>query len=222
MRVETQGAFRWYIDARGNRYPSVTTILGQIFRKAEWGWTSDEWDSSSERRFYLKRGQLVHDAVYLIASGQGIAPSSIDPIIAGHVTQFHDFVEKCAPEFIEAERYVISHRYRYAGRDDLKCRLGSGRRAPVTIIDVKSGAGDRLVGCQTAAYFSADVEMGEEPAEQRAALYLGKDKWFLKPLTKPTDMRHFLKAREAFESARELGCLDRWTNTELQTVERRA
>ena len=221
MRVETQGAFRWYLPGEGLRYPSVTTVLGQIFRKVEWGWTREDWESDKRRLFYMERGQLVHDAVYLMAAGKGIRPSSIDPLIAGHVRQFDDFLLRCSVEVLDAERYVVSHRYGYAGRDDLKCKLGSGRRAPTTIIDVKSGAPDHLVGPQTAAYWVADVEMGEEPATQRAALYLGRDNWKLVPLKKTTDFPHFRKALDAFNAARELGCLERWTNTELVELQNR-
>ena len=218
MRVETQDAYRWYVDDDGARYPSVTTVLGQMYRKIEWGWNEAQWMSDGSRRFYLRRGQLVHKAVYLFASGQGVKPSSVDPLIAPHLAQFENFALRCRVEFRGAELLVVSQRYGFAGREDLDLVLGSGRKRKTTTLDVKTGQHDRLVGPQTFAYWLAHGETYGEWNNQRAVLYLrdgAPHDWELRILRNPYDRSHFKRALDAFNSARELGCLDRWTNPEL-------
>lgn len=214
IQVIHDGELRWYQGKGQERVPSVTTILGQVYGKMEWRWTEEQWASDSRRQYHLKRGQLIHSAAYLIASGKGIDPDSIDPDFANAVAQFENFLLRLKVEVVDAERYVWSPKFLFAGRLDLKAWVGSGRRRRLWTIDIKSGKRARLVGAQTAAYRQADLEMlsGHDPTPSgRAALYLGDTpdpkKWVFEPLKDTDDFNHFRRARMAFDSALTLGVI---------------
>lgn len=227
LEALNRGELRWYVPTQGalegagaglappaplpGRFWSVTTILGQIYRKIEWRWTEDQWRAEQSREYYRERGRMIHKACWLIASGQGVKRSSLDPDYRRAVLQFEDFLRRTQAEVLDSETIVYSRRWGIAGRRDLKARIGSGRRGRhVWNIDLKSGQEDRLVGLQTYAYRALELEMLEgkdAQPERRGALYLSNDKWWFKPCEDPADRRHWQNAVAAFKSAEELGLL---------------
>lgn len=231
MKVIQRGDVRYYdvgSESAPELVPSVTSILGHVYRKIEWRWTEDDWRMQRWRELYRDRGQAIHSACYLLADGQGVKKASLDPMIVGHVDQFVDFLKVNRVETVWAEKYVRSRRYGFAGRLDLDIWVGSSRaRRRRWVTDIKSGAPDSLVGPQTAAYWHAEVEsegLGQDEAPPgRAVLYLRPDSWDFVPLkNQPQDFAHFRKALETFKSAAKLGVLDDWSNPGLDYYRVRA
>lgn len=140
------------------------------------------------------RGQAVHAACQILGEGDLITPGSLDPRIEGYVAAFDLWREQMKPVILASETLVYDETLGYAGRRDALVKIG----AEEFVTDYKSGAPQRRVGPQTAAYLNA----GNCPSGRlRAALQLKKNgtySWFTEldspRLFQPDDFDSFVSA----------------------------
>jgi hypothetical protein len=124
--------------------PSVTQVLSDlsIYTRMDPVLVRDARD----------RGRAVHLAVQL-HNENDLDESSVDPSIAGYLRGWRRFCKDYDYEPIANEEIVFSERWGYAGKLDTLGRWKQpGRRRPMVVIDVKTGAADPVHGPQTAAY----------------------------------------------------------------------
>jgi hypothetical protein len=142
------------------------------------------------------RGQAVHSACQILGEGDCIAPGTLDPRLDGYITAFNLWRLQMQPIILATETLVYDEVLGYAGRRDALVQLPGSQLAYVT--DYKSGAPQRRVGPQTAAYAQADERTRYS---LRAALQLKKDgayAWFTEldspRLFQPDDFDSFVSA----------------------------
>lgn len=203
--VEKKG-LRWY-PVEGRLLPSVTSVLGHVFMKPDWA----RYDMNSpEVIFARNRGRAVHTACYWLAMGRRLNPETIDAAVAPYIDQFTDFELKTGFRTDSAEFRVVSMRYGFAGRGDLRGRFPDDDNRH--LLDIKTGYVEPwLAGAQTAAYLRADREMGGDMScARRSVLHLtgeARDKWRLVGLTDSDDYTLFLSALNVFKAAERNGAL---------------
>lgn len=176
------------------RVPGVTEILDAL----------DPGAYTNVPAFYRDRGTAVHLACEILNTGGEIAPDSLDAAIGGFVEAYRRFLREMRPDILESEVMVYDEEYDFAGRLDLRLRLGAtwqGDARWVYTVDIKSGQPTRRVGVQTALYRQAHGFAAM--ADARAALWLkgdGSYRWMPDmdhpALFGPEDLEAGLAARE--------------------------
>lgn len=146
------------------------------------------------------RGRRVHKTIELYCKddlNEGQLPSELVP----YLRAWKRFVDDRDFEFIYGEQIVFSERWGYAGTFDLFGTWKStGKRRPMILLDVKSGAADPVHGPQTAAYLEATLEMDllgipRRHTPQRAALRLQPNGYYqVDDYMDPMDWSTFLAA----------------------------
>lgn len=206
-RVITKpGGFRSY-----DGFPSVTTVLGQIYRVHTWlGQQSDrpggdciEDLTDPVMAAYRTRGRYVHKACALCAEGR-LDWNSLDPDIRLYVEAFKDWLSQSGLKFQRAEVSVVSKKYGYGGRLDFLF----GKQKDGWVVDLKVGASgsDPFVGMQVEAYRKAIAESETELLlRRRGVLWLTAKGlgvvWRFQILSDPTDWRDFVFALGAYRAA---------------------
>ena len=103
----------------------------------------------------MLRGRLVHQAIHFLNCGD-LDESSVDPALAGYVDAYRSFRKDWVQHILWSEVAWGSPTFGFAGTLDLVCRFNG--RIPDSIIDFKTGAYDKWMALQLAAY-----EMLAEP-----------------------------------------------------------
>jgi hypothetical protein len=184
QKVTLPSGKRWY-DWRGERYWSVTTIIGSGVPKPAllpWGikmvveGAADLADTlpalvKQDREAAVKMlkglpyahrdraanlGTLIHATIEAHRLGKPMPPPPAD--VAGHMRAFERFLADFTPEYLATEAPVFNRTQKYAGTLDAIVRL----KLPTSevgdyILDVKSGKNIYPeVGLQLAAYRHAE------------------------------------------------------------------
>jgi genome maintenance exonuclease 1 len=133
---------------------------------------------------------LGADAARNEAAGRGLDTHSVletwmtegePPNVADYPADVRGYIQGVArwliaeaPELIWAERIVCHPRLRYAGRADLRARIG-GRDVIVDLKTNRSGTSYPEAHIQVAAYTAAEVECGEDPPDGTLVVCVGPD-----------------------------------------------
>lgn len=150
-------------DVDGERYPSVTTLLGVIDKSGPlMAWavreTKEGRDYRETRDTAATRGTSVHDALEVLAT-DGTPPSLSDfpEEDRGYVQGLCSWWLEAKPEPLMVEQVVASRLNRFAGRFDLLANIGGES----WLVDLKtSGSVYPEMHFQIAAYELALVECG--------------------------------------------------------------
>lgn len=149
--------------ARKRRYPSVTTILGDV------GFNRWLRFVEPERLEYLRSlGTAVHRACLYDVEGD-LAWDSLDPDIRNHVLAFRRWRVETEFRPLYAERPLINTALGFAGTPDLVGVMGP----TPCVVDLKSGLVPASTALQTAGYCLLIGETRSRP--RRLALRLGPD-----------------------------------------------
>jgi hypothetical protein len=181
-----------FYEIGGNRYPSVTTVLGVIGNphlerwRGEVGNEMADHISNNASRF----GTDVHDLTALSDQGVMIDPP---PDMRGLRDQWVEWVRGNVKEFLMVEGMVYSTTWGFAGTLDRAAVLNSGECA---ILDIKTGRLKKEVGMQMMAYGIAWEEMTGKKVERRIAICLDRKtkKLGIKEYRDPMDREAFLWA----------------------------
>jgi hypothetical protein len=146
----------------GERYPSVTTILGMLEKSglATWRGTVGNQEADRISREATEHGTAIHALVEMVNRGQRAA---LPPVAFEFVQPYIDWFDAHVACCVAAEKLLVSRRFRYAGTTDAIMILRGDRAA--TIVDFKSSKTDlaqREWALQTAAYALAAEEEGIE------------------------------------------------------------
>lgn len=148
--------------------PSVTTILNYM-SDVEYSQVNPSILEQAS-----KRGSLVHEYTELMDCGA--VPDEIEYEVVGYLRAYEDFLRDYKPDWKGIEMPVYEDTYNYVGTLD---RYGviDGK---LCIVDIKTVSSptkmQKFTTCaQTIAYRQALYSMTKELAEDRYALYLGKD-----------------------------------------------
>ena len=179
-QIQYDDATHTYRDKFGV-VPSVTQVIHNVLMTEE------------ERRHYhgheeaMLRGRHVHTACRLWSDGE-LDEDSLDPRLVPYVDGWKLFAQESAFVCCAWEQLVYSRRERYAGRYDVRGRIGERR----TLADIKSGAtAPWTVGVQLAGYARA----GGLGAIDRLCVHLpGNGKYRAIECKQRTDERVFLAA----------------------------
>jgi hypothetical protein len=164
----------------GKPIPSVTTVLRAAGLIDFSGVPLPVLDPARER------GTRVHLATELDDRGE-LDIGSVIPEELGYLDAYRRFKREAGFIATSIEQRVYSHRYWYAGTLD---RIGLMRKKRC-LLDIKTGAPQRAVGPQTAAYKAA-LPMNVMP---RFAVYLQPDgSYQLASLNDSDDLAVFLAA----------------------------
>lgn len=178
----------WYVDARGEKIPGVTTILGNGLPKpalVNWAgnttaaYAVDNWDDlatmkPSERLDVLKkaryedrdaaakRGTEVHTLAERLMRFEEV---EVPDELRGHVEAYCSYLDDWQPDPVLTEVTVVSYEHGYAGTLDMVHRLPDGT---VVLADIKTSRSGIYgeTALQLAAYRFADVYLDEDGIEQ--------------------------------------------------------
>ncbi len=180
-RVDTAKGHH-YKDARGERVPGVTTIIGDgVPKPALIAWSGnataeaavDRWEElgglapaqrlkTLQRARYedvdraKNRGTEVHRAAEKLLAGETV---QVPEEIAGHVEAYARFLDEFKVEPIYVEFSCVSYRWGYAGTADLAARVVVPDRGQLTLLmDLKTSRSGVYgeTALQLAAYRYAD------------------------------------------------------------------
>ena len=172
-----------YKDAKGNRVPGVTTIIGDgVPKPALINWAAnataeaaiDRWDDLSalgpakrlkelqgaryaEKDAAARRGTEVHRAAEELLAGKSV---KVPEEIAGHVEAYARFMEEFKVEPVHVEFSCVSYKWGYAGTADLCARVVLPDKGPKTLLmDLKTTRSGVFgeTALQLAAYRYPDV-----------------------------------------------------------------
>lgn len=165
VRRRNHGRGHSYVDARGQKVPGVTTILGDGVPKRsliDWAanttaaYAVDHWDELAElspsqrlkklqgarfedRDAAANRGTQVHKLAELLVAGQEV---TVPDELAGHVESYVRFIDEWDVQPVEVEFVVVSYRYGWAGTGDLIADLVDPEDPGARVrwgLDIKTG-----------------------------------------------------------------------------------
>jgi hypothetical protein len=180
-RVDTAKGHH-YKDARGERVPGVTTIIGDgVPKPALINWAAnataeaaiDQWEDLAtlgpaarlkrlqgarygETDRAKNRGTQVHAAAEKLLAGEAV---QVPDEIAGHVEAYAKFLDEFKVEPVHVEFSCVSYRWGYAGTADLCAWLTLPERGRVLTLDDLKTSRSGVFGetaLQIAAYRFAD------------------------------------------------------------------
>ena len=168
------------------------------------------------------RGQAVHDALELWASGNYVLPEPLiyAPEEQGYVRGLRDFLIDCGAEAVASEVMVGSAKHKYAGRFDLRARIPHDTDVVVKTYPVRKPLRGRLEGgewlldlktskgvydthyLQLEAYETASIECGYEPTIQRGVIHVTEDGRYELAVSKATftDFKAVLSAYKRLQA----------------------
>lgn len=200
-----------YYEFDGQKFPSVTTILGKALAKPGLvPWASkmvaegairdyDYWTGLSDdeavgylaglpnarRNSSANLGSIIHAAAESYSLGVPLSKpvsAEAEPYLVG----FNQFITDWKPKFLLTEQAVFNRTYRYAGTLDSLVRIGR----TVWVLDTKTG--NRVypeVALQLAAYANAEfigrdggVEEPMPPAKKGGVLHLTPEGYHFLPV----------------------------------------
>jgi hypothetical protein len=158
--VRTVTGRHYKID--GERYPSVTTVLGMLEKSGLAVWRGTVGNAEADRisKEATDHGTAIHALVEQINRGQRV---QLGPLERAIVAPYVKWFDESVGTVLGAEKLLISRRFKFAGTADAIVILRLDR-AP-TIVDFKSSKTDlaqREWALQTAAYALAAEEEGIE------------------------------------------------------------
>lgn len=192
-RVSRNGkAYHWY-TWRGEKFPSVTKVLGDTLPKPAlipWAARSvaefvadnpievealrstpretmvNELKETPyrERDAAANRGTEVHALAEKLVKGEEV---EVPPELSGYVNAYVKFLDEWQPRPVLVEATVANLRWGYAGQLDLVADLPNGERA---VMDLKTSKGvypETSVQC--AAYRHAEIYLDEDDNEHQLA-----------------------------------------------------
>ncbi len=167
----------------GVKIPSVTEILNELvpiqYKAGDW---------------YLQRGRAVHACAAMIARGELF---NYDDRIAGQVKAIQKFFDEVKPEILQVEHKVYSKTYRYAGTNDLLCKIGYFK----VLVDYKGAVDIIRTSLQLAGYsIGTDIQYGIGIEIKENGSYIMTHKIKLKAWE-----RVFLALRTTYQIREELG-----------------
>lgn len=183
--------YRW----NGQPVPSVTTVLGAVYRPFE------------HCDLYARdRGTYVHEAIALMLEGD-LDWDSLRPDTVGFVTAASRAIEELGlfdkPE-LAFEVRMFSERYRFAGTADVVATVDPDS---VSVVDWKTGEPGAIAGLQLAGYAIALEEQGYQ-IRDRVAVKLNQNGTFKCHLyNDPGDAAAFKAALLAYRWGVEKGYL---------------
>lgn len=206
---------RFYDLADGERFPSVTSIIG---------WDEDFHISQAHLAQYSARGSIIDKQVEIyLRSGEWKEPKNIPEIYPDLVilkkgdlgltyddVDFPEFYKNYPFKVIDLQKTHINKEHRYGGRSDIICIIESSNKGKwekingvlfdvLTILDIKSGVIDKTKHMkQQTAYAKCEPDVkqiGLIPLTNKT------EQGFSKPIIE-TDLNKywslFLKDRESF------------------------
>ena len=160
-----RGADGCYEVVKGQRWPSVTTICGQLDKPALVAWAARQaaeyaWErravlgaaQDAERDGIVRdlagahrrtsrdaagRGTSVHDVLARLASGEEIHEAELPSVVTPYLDGVRAYLAECVARVVWTERTVYHPRHGYAGTLDGIHRLRGGA-AGVYVVDVKT------------------------------------------------------------------------------------
>jgi len=235
----------YYVDAKGDRIPGVTTILSEgINKPALINWAANttadyavnRWDELgglevSERLKRLKkaryedldqasrRGTEVHALAEELVHGREIR---VPDELRGHVESYTQFLDDWEPKALLTEVTVINYSVGYAGTLDLIFELPDGKKILADVKTSRSGIYGE-VALQLAAYRHAEVYLdpkgGERPmpqVDECYALWIRADGYSVIPMQ--TDQAVFDDFRRVMQVVRVAERLPSYKGEELQVA----
>jgi len=157
IKPETINGKRVY-PRDGQRYDSVTTIIGEVLR-SRWleKWRGDVGNriADKKRDAGAKRGTSVHQACVLVGTDTPEIPLPLPDEQELQVEAFNRWYDLCVEETLDTETTIFNVKYGYAGTYDKRVII-KGDKLP-TIIDIKSGVVDAArCKLQLSAYRGGD------------------------------------------------------------------
>jgi genome maintenance exonuclease 1 len=127
---------RTYETPEGNRYPSVTTVLGHLGEQSlkEWRERVGEEEANKISRQAAIRGRQVHECLEFWILGDGSLPTFPSPLVEGGFYKIAKVLEKRLSEIYGIEVPLYSDHLKIAGRTDLVGKF-DGKRS---ILDYKN------------------------------------------------------------------------------------
>lgn len=157
----------------GQRFPSVTTVLGAIRSLALEHWRGELGNVEADRR--MEEGAEIGRAVHRLCHAYNIGQSFIipDDIVGELFSAYRGWFAGNVDRVVFAERVVVSHKYGYAGTADLLAVI-KGDTVPA-VIDIKCTSGFwPTMPLQLAGYREAILEEGRQ-VNRRLIVRLDKD-----------------------------------------------
>jgi hypothetical protein len=121
-----------------------------------------------------KRGTAIHDALEVLAQKGEVPileqfPEEEQGYVKGLCSWYLDY----KPEFVATEVQVVSEEYGFAGRYDVRCKIGD----ELALVDLKTSKRVYPLShfVQLAGYELASVEMGYPPTDAQYVLRVDKD-----------------------------------------------
>lgn len=160
----TDTAYLFQHDGRALTFPRVTSVLALV-RPDLREIPADVLHHAAER------GRAVHKACWILSGGDpsGLHWPSVNPEVRPYVEGFQAFINETRCRCLDQERLVISQRFRYAGRMDLRAEIGGIQG----VLDIKSCTEHPSHRIQCSAYLEAHKEQsGTRKQLRRWLLYL--------------------------------------------------
>ena len=170
MREAKEARF-YTID--GQRFPSVTTVLGAIRSLGLEYWRGELGNVEADRR--MDEAAEIGKAVHRLCHAYNIGQSFIIPdgIVGELFSAYRGWFAGNVDKVVFAEKVVVSRKYGYAGTADLLAII-KGDTVP-TLIDIKCTGGLwPTMPLQLAGYREAILEEGRE-VNRRLIVRLDKD-----------------------------------------------
>lgn len=183
MEIILDEKHRYFVD--GKPYPGVTEILKDC------GIIDDSWYTDQASL----RGTHIHKACQYIDE-KCLDRDTVDPLYLPYLRAYEKFLDECRPEWYKIEHKVFHKELGYCGTLD---RWGHMFGFDV-LLDIKSGAPQKWVGCQLFSYDQAVTSMALSGSwdlplllvQKRYGLYLLKDgNYVLKEYGNRNDWRGF-------------------------------
>jgi genome maintenance exonuclease 1 len=157
---------RYYNIPSGEKYPSVTTVLGhdESKKKALYEWRQRVGVEEAKKisAYASRRGTKIHTLIEKLLNNEAIDPTKVDPISLSLFAPLQDFLIKNMEEVWALEQPVYSHKLRVAGRTDI---IGKICGVPA-IIDIKTATRSKkrewitnyFLQCSAYGYCIAELE----------------------------------------------------------------
>lgn len=178
--------------------PSVTTILSIIANPGLEAWRLHVGpvEASERSRVASENGTNVHKALEDTVNGKHREDNSY----ADEIKAFNQWREEYQPTNLEAETFLRSTKYKFAGKTDLICWIGG----ELWIVDFKTSKSIRTeYGLQLRGYEQAYFELHGKHARMAVLQITNKIKagYRFKELDEPLDV--FLACKELFDWTRQ-------------------
>jgi len=143
LNSETTDSGRKYVTPNGERYPSVTTVLGELNKKAilEWRKRVGEEQANKISGRASRRGTKLHSLCeqYLLGDLSDMKRRSLMPLDKMMFNQLKSSLDENVNNIHCLEQALYSHKLRIAGRVDLIAEWNG----ELSVIDFKSSTKEK-------------------------------------------------------------------------------